>query len=485
MIELQGIHKRFGSIVAVDDVSLRVAPGEVVALLGENGAGKSTLMKILYGVCRPDAGVVRVDGHPLPLGSSRAARRAGIGMVFQQFSLIPALSVRENLMLAYPRAPRWLPPHARAWRDVCEVLQTLLPDLSPRMRAGELTVGQKQLLELAKLLNMGARTLIFDEPTSVLARPEAELLWGHIRRVASAGAAVVLITHKLEDVEACADRVAVLRAGRLVGETRAVNDRTTLLGWALGGAPLPAPAPRGEIGAPRLVVRGATARVDSQRVAIDHLDVGRGELLGVAGVTGNGQEVLARLLAGVVRAERGRVELDGEAPAARADEIGFVPEQPLHNGVAADLSVLANVVAPRVRRLSLVPRWTAERTRALRLLSEADVRPLRLDMPAGALSGGNLQKLVVARELDGQPRLVVACYPTMGLDAGAASAVLDRLRAAAAGGAAVVWISEDLERLFERADRIAVLHAGVLHPPLPAQQVTRQRLGALMTGAAA
>ena len=501
-LELRGIGKRFGPVVAVDGVDLAVRGGEVLALLGENGAGKSTLVKIVYGDQRADAGELRVDGRPVRFDGPRDARAAGIGMVFQQFSLVPALTVAENLMLAWPSAPRWLPPRAAAWQTVLRTLREIAPEIEPSRRARELSVGEKQLVELVKVLNLGARLVILDEPTSVLARPEAERLWTQIRALARSGAAVILITHKLEDVDACASRVAVMRAGRLVGETSAVGDRDTIVGWMMGAAPPPAPrralpAPAAPA-IPRLVVRGLLAREGgggavgpATQLDCPALEVAAGEVLGVAGVTGNGQELLGRVLAGVTAPASGTVLLDGRdvrdhgVPDAAAGDgaIAYLAEQPSLNGCAPELSLMENLSALRVRTLPFFPRWRQLRPAASALLERFDVRPRDPDRPAGALSGGNLQKMAVARELGQTPSLVVSCYPTMGLDLAATAAIAGHLLALADRGAAVVWISEELDQLLEHADRIAVLHGGRLRGPVPAAQATRASLGAWMSGA--
>jgi general nucleoside transport system ATP-binding protein len=482
-LELRGISKRYGQTQACDAVDLTIAPGEVLALLGENGAGKSTLMKLLYGVESPDAGEIRRDGEPVRIGSPSRALELGIGMVFQQFSLIPAFTVAESLSLGAPDIPFFWPLQSRAHARAIERLRELLPDVDPELPVSELGVGERQLLELGKVLTRGAQVLILDEPTSVLSAPDAERLWSRIRGLARAGHSVVLITHKLEDVEACADRVVVMRAGRVVHETREVRQRDALVKAMLSGE-APAVKPRtAQPGRPLLSVQGLSAERAGVSLGELSFEVHSGEIFGIAGVSGNGQELLSRVLAGVAEARSGRVHVDGVEFAPGA--VGYVPEQPLLNGCAGALSVLLNLRALQVPTLPFWLDGGAARRQAAALMERFDVRPRDLERPAGTLSGGNVQKLVIARELSREPRLVVACFPTMGLDVAAAAAVLTELSRAAERGAAVVWISEDLDALLAHADRIGVLYRGKLRGPVSRDAASRVRLGAWMTGAAA
>ncbi len=483
-VSLSRIDKRFGAVCANDGVSLEIAAGEVLALLGENGAGKSTLMKILYGALTPDGGEIHVDGKRVRFDSPRDARGRGIGMVFQQFSLVPTLTVAENLLLGAKGAPFFWSAARELRKRALESLHELAPGLSPDRLARDLSVGEKQLVELAKVLWQGAELVILDEPTSLLSRPEAELLWQRIRGLRSSGRSVVLITHKLEDVAACADRAVVMRAGRVVRETRGVQDRAALvaamMGESAGGARRRTRA-QGEV---LLDVSHVSAQ--GGQLGDLNFDVRAGEIVGIAGVTGNGQELLGRLLAGCIAPETGSLRLAGEPLAGPSDpRIGYIPEQPRYNGIAAGLSVQVNLTALGLSRQRFWLGRGAGKEEASTLLERFDVRPRELDRPAETLSGGNLQKLVAARELGVPRKLVVACFPTMGLDVVASAALMSELEAQAESGAAVVWIGEDLDVLLEHADRVAVLHRGRLRGPTPVPQASKAELGFWMSGVAA
>jgi general nucleoside transport system ATP-binding protein len=485
-VELAGVSKRFGAVLANDGVDLSLRAGEVCALLGENGAGKSTLMKLLYGVLEPDSGVISIDGKPVRIDSPRVARAQGIGMLFQQFSLIDALSVSDNLLLGAHHVPFWLFGRTRARARAEQQLAALAPDIDPRRFVRDLSPGEKQLVELSKVLGAGARLVILDEPTSVLARPEAERLWQRLRELARAGHTVVLITHKLEDVAACADRAVVLRAGRVVLETREVSASDVLVSAMLGRELEPAPLRPARLEqAERLRVSDVSAASGDQRLERVSFSLARGEILGIAGVTGNGQELLGRVLAGVVAPREGSVSLDRQSLRGPADaRVAYVPEQPMVYALAASLPLLVNLHALELRRLPWWLSLDAQRAPAERLLERFDVQPRELDRPAGTLSGGNAQKLVLARELSGEPALIVVCFPTMGLDAAASQRLLGELAAHAERGAAVVWIGEDLDALLGHADRVAVLYRGALRGPIPTRGADRQALGLWMAGAA-
>ena len=492
-LRMDGIGKRFGALTALDGVDFEALPGEVTALVGENGAGKSTLMKILYGMHRADSGTVTLDGVALSSGSPREAVARGVGMVFQQFSLIPALTVRENLALALPRAPWLLGCGARRLHNVAARLRELAPDIDPDQHVSQLSIGQMQLVELAKVLNQEARLIVLDEPTAVLAPAEAQRLWALIRVLRESGIAVILITHKLQDVHACADRIAVLRGGRLVASQNAAGlDDAQIVSLMVGDHLPPPPSPVAEPRAGvRLWIKGASAAGDAGKVAGIDLQLRAGELLGVAGVSGNGQTTLAEAVAGITPLTSGEIILDGvqlRAPRVRpvpCTAVAYIPEQPLRNAVAPDLSLAVNLALRRIASLPFLPRPAVMEEQAQALLQLYGVRPADPKALAQALSGGNLQKLVAARELSSTPAVVVACYPTMGLDVTATAQIYEALFELARRGSAVLWISEDLGDLLRYSHRIAVMLGGRVVQVLDTRQTQAAEVGAWMTGSKA
>ncbi len=483
-VSLERVSKTFGENAAVRSVSLQIAAGEVVALLGENGAGKSTLMKVLYGVYPPTDGEIIIDGVKKIFSTPADAQRAGLGMVFQAFNLIPNLTATENLMLSSPETGWFTGGRGRSRQAAADAIYRMGNGLDPEARVGDLAVGEQQLLELIRVVESNASLIILDEPTSVLTPSETEALYKRVRELASAGKAVVFITHKMEDVVACATRVCVLRRGELVAELKTAEiTKAALVNHFVGNDIACSPVERPAKTATRLYIKNLSGERDHDRVEEIDFSLERGEILGVAGISGSGQRLLADLLVGLYSPTTGEVLLDGlslHEPGYERDKICYIPEQPRFNAVAEDLDLDLNLALKRIRRLpwwnttSVEPVETADR------LKRFDVRPPNPRLKAGALSGGNLQKLVLARELGQACDMVVACYPTMGLDLRAIHSVHRYLLEQAEQGACVIWISEDLDELLHYTHRIGVLSRGKLLGLGATADTNRSKIGEWM-----
>jgi general nucleoside transport system ATP-binding protein len=496
LVEAREISKRYPMVLANDRVDISLRAGEVHALLGENGAGKSTLSRILYGFTLPDAGEILVDGYAAALRSPRDARALGIGMVFQSFTLIPALSVVENIALFLPD----LPAVVRG-RDVARRVRAMAErfGLSVRLSAlvRDISVGEQQKVEVLKLLLADARVLILDEPTKVLAPHEVDELFRVFAALKAEGYAILFITHKLREVLASADRVTVMRQGRVAGTLpRAELSEGALLSLMFGGqaARTPAaPAPRRDAAGPTLLeLRGACTRATGTETSLHEVDLAlrAGEVVGIAGVSGNGQKELGDVILGLRPLSRGTRSFMGEDATrwsigrVRRAGVAFVPEDPLGMAAVGFMSIRENLSLGTGRRYArgLGVDWAA-----LGSDMEASYRRLGFTLPAlGApirsLSGGNLQRAVVARELAGNPRLVVALYPTRGLDVVSAVAVRGLLRSVRDAGSGVLFISEDLEELEETADRLLVMFGGRVVGEFRRGEWDAGRVGHLMTG---
>jgi ABC-type uncharacterized transport system ATPase subunit len=483
LLQLREIHKRFGRVQALTGAGLVARAGEVHALLGENGAGKTTLMHVASGMIVPDAGEVLVDGIQRRLKSPREARAAGIGLVHQHFTSIPALTVAENVALFAGWQVR---PRELALR-VKELTSRLNLPLEPDARAGTLPVALLQRLEIVKALAGDARVLLLDEPTGVLAPSEAEELLARARAFADAGGAVVLITHKLDEALRGADRVTVLRRGAVVMEQRVEGlGSRELVEAMIGDASLldePAPAAFRVEDAPRRVhVAGLeVARESGLGMAVKQASLGirAGEIVAVAGIEGNGQRELLRAIAGVLPVFRGTREV--------SRPIAFIPEDRTTEGLIPELSVTENVVLGLGRSASWVRRgrldWRAARARTAALLTEFAVVAPGPDARAASLSGGNQQKLIIARALERVPEVIIAENPTRGLDVQAARAVHDRIRAAASRGVAVLLYSSDLDEVMAVGQRIVVMARGTLREAKPG--ASRTEIGTMMLGGTA
>ena len=502
VLRLSGITKRFGALVANDAVSLELGAGEVLALLGENGAGKSTLVSILFGHYVADAGSIEAFGRPLPPGQPKASLAAGIGMVHQHFTLADNLSVLDNVVLG--TEPLWQPFSRRreARAKLAEVAGRFGLPVDPDARVGSLSVGERQRVEILKALYRGARILILDEPTAVLTPQESEALFGTLGQMVARGLSIVFISHKLGEVLRVSNRIAVLRAGKLVAEASAAGTTEAQLAqWMVGQAvAVPVRRPARQPGEVVCAIEDVSTPAGVRdRLDAVSLQLRAGEIVAVAGVSGNGQVALAELLSGVRRAVSGTVRLDGTslpADPARWVERGVarVPEDRHAVGVIGDLPVWENAVSERLRtrafsRASVVRRAAARR-HAARVVEAFDVRGGGLLAPTRSLSGGNMQKLILGRALlapEGEaatPRLIVAHQPTWGLDIGAVSYVQQQLIAARDAGAAVLLISDDLDEVMTLGDRIAVMHHGRLTDARRADDWTREGIGLAMAGAA-
>jgi ABC-type uncharacterized transport system ATPase subunit len=498
-IAAHSIWKTYGRVVANRNVSIAVRPGTVHAVLGENGAGKSTLMKILYGAETPDRGTIMVGGEQVRLRGPRDAIALGVGMVFQHFGLVPSLTAAENVALGVePR--RGVAIDRAAVRDQLKrVSADAGLDVNPDERVGAMSAARQQRVEILKALFRGARTLILDEPTALLTPQERRGLYGAIRTLAAGGATIVLITHKLGEVEELADDVTVMRTGEVVAS--GPYERFThadLVRHMVGDVSVSARRTRAT---PGDVVLSATdvavTRRGAAAVSVPALHVRAGEIVGLAGVEGNGQLDLVDALAGLRPGGRGTLTVAGRAHdlarldnrTARRAGIGYVPEDRLAAGIAPDESVAANLVAATVatgafQRGGLLSR-RAIRTRAEELVREYGVRCRDVGQRVGDLSGGNIQKVLLARELAAGPRALLVAEPTRGLDIAAAALIHERLAAAAEAGTALLVQSSDLEELLTITTRILVLYRGAIAADLPnTPRLTAERLGELMLGAA-
>ena len=493
-VVLTGIVKRFPGVVACDGAALEVRAGEIHALLGENGAGKSTLMNVLAGLYQPDQGQIRLHGEAVRLRSPRDAIARGVGMVHQHFMLVPTLTVAENLALGLD-APRFALPRRALEEHAARLAHEAGLLVDPSARVWQLSVGEQQRVEILKVLQRGARVLILDEPTAVLAPSEVQPLFQALRALAAAGRSVVLITHKLAEVHAVADRATVLCHGRVqaAGLDVASTSQAELARLMVGdlGAPPQAGATRAA-GKTVLEVHGLSAESDRGLPALRGLElqVRAGEIYGVAGVSGNGQRELIEVLAGLRPCTTGRVVLEGvdrtgASPATlRGAGVAHVPEDRLALGVAPRLSVAENLLLTTRRRTGW---WLPPARLEAEARERAAVTALPLpppSTPAGTLSGGNLQRVILARELADRPRLLLAAQPTRGLDVGAATAVHHLLRAQADAGAAVVLVSEDLDEVLALADRVGVLYDGRMVGEQASPDFDATALGRWMTGAA-
>ncbi|MEZ0187889.1 ABC transporter ATP-binding protein [Ralstonia solanacearum] len=491
--------KRYPSVVANDSVSLTVAPGEIHAVLGENGAGKSTLMKIIFGAVQPDAGEMQLDGRPVEIANPHQARALGIAMVFQHFSLFDTLTVAENILLGLPANHGDL----RDLRDVAEQVRTTgdrygLP-LEPHRHVHTLSVGERQRVEIVRALLTRPRLLILDEPTSVLTPQAVEKLFVTLRQLAAEGTSILYISHKLDEIQALCHAATVMRAGKVTGACDPRRETASSLSrMMIGGEPPRELRPQTAPGEVRMEVAGLSLP-KSHAFATELRDIAlqlrSGEIVGIAGVSGNGQQELLAALSGEdARAAAQTVMIDGE-PVARLDPrarrkrgLSFVPEERLGRGAVPSLSLAANTLlthqrAPQVQGgvLGLINKKAAAGL-AAGIIQRFGVKAGGPDALAKSLSGGNLQKFIVGREIECAPRVLIVAQPTWGVDVGAAAQIHNEILALKAAGCAILIVSEELDELFALCDRLHVIANGRLSPSTPTHATDREQIGLWMSG---
>jgi len=497
MLEMRGITKRFPGVLANDAIDLSVNAGTVHTLLGENGAGKSTLMKILFGLYQPDEGEILIDGEPANVSSPADAIARHIGMIHQHFMLVPTLTVAENVALGIKSARGFRTDLDSVSERVAAISDQYNLHVDPSIEIWKLAVGERQRVEIIKALYRDARLLVLDEPTAVLTPQEVEELFVILEQMKTDQKGLVFISHKLREVMAISDDITVLRNGKVTGHTTpARTDRQGLADMMVGREVLLAPnRPEVEVGTTRLKIRNLKVMSDRGTVAVNgvDLDVQSGEILGIAGVSGNGQRELAEAVVGLRAAEAGSSIMVNETEAVgshtkaiRDAGLAYVPEERMKDGAIGDFTVSENIMLvdhadPRYVHRGLLRR-TEIREQSQKLVDQFAVKTPSLETPTSSLSGGNIQKVILARELATEPTVLIAAQPTRGVDIGAAEYIHSRLIDQRGEGTAAVMISEDLDELLGLADRIAVMFEGRIMAIIDIADATREGLGLLMAG---
>ncbi|MEM6888547.1 MAG: ABC transporter ATP-binding protein [Pseudomonadota bacterium] len=493
LLSLVGLTKAYPGVIANNDVSLSIAPGEVHALLGENGAGKSTLVKMIYGLVKPDQGDMTLNGTAFTPAEPRAARAAGVGMVFQHFSLFDALTVAENIALGMENPPKMHTLSAQ----IREVSDTYGLPLAPDRIVGDLSAGERQRVEIIRCLLQEPKLLIMDEPTSVLTPQEVEILFQTLRKLSAEGTAILYISHKLEEIRTLCDTATILRLGRVVATCTPRETTAREMAEMMVGKMLATPTRAGkDLGDVILETRGLS-QPNAHAFGVPLRDISiqlrAGEVLGIGGVAGNGQDELLSALSGETRTPAGNVFLRGEdigalGPVERR-RLGLLaaPEERLGHAAAPDMSLTENALLTGADRQGLARGgfldWGAARSFAETIILTFDVRTPGAANAARSLSGGNLQKFVIGREVLQRPDVLVVNQPTWGVDASAAAAIRQALLDLAKGGAALIVISQDLDELIEISDRFAALNEGRLSSSEPTSQLNVERIGLMMGGA--
>lgn len=491
-LEISGVSKSFGDNLANDNISLTLAKGEIVALLGENGAGKTTLMNILFGHYVPDAGNVSVMGKQLPQGKPREAIRAGIGMVHQHFSLAPNLTVLENVITGTQGIWSLATDIKSARQKLLDISQRFGLIVDPDARLGDLSVGEQQRVEILKALYNDAQILVLDEPTAVLTNIEAEQMFSTLKDMAKQGLSLIFISHKLDEVMATADRIFVLRGGKSVAERQVEHTNKSELAELMVGREVNRPVR--EVSEPGDVIFNASGvsvlQGGVERLKNVDFHVREGEVLGIIGVSGNGQATLAQLLSGTAKRSKGSMTFfsdevgDLTVPEVVELGIGRIPEDRNHEGVIGEMAIWENAILERIPEFS--KNGLVDRTAGMKFADEVidafDVRGATPTKRIRLLSGGNMQKLILGRNLLRQPRLLLAAQPARGLDEGAVAAVHERILNARKEGTGVILISEDLDEVLALADRIQAIVGGKLSPSVSAEDADARKMGLMMSG---
>ncbi len=493
-LRLVGITKQFGPFIANNSISLTVPTGCIHGLLGENGAGKSTLMNILSGLYQPDEGKIFLDKKPIDIKTPADAIKHGIGMIHQHFMLVPQLTVVENIVLGSADSLR-LNIKAQA-KEITQLGKDYGLEVPPLARVGDLPVGIQQRVEILKVLYRQARILILDEPTAVLTPAEITAFLQVLRRLAARACTIIFISHKLDEVMAVCDEVTVLRQGNVVA-TRAIaqTNRTELArlmvdrSVEINTRPIPQSAGKVILNLKNVWANAAAISAQSKTHAILalrglSLQVRAGEIVGIAGVDGNGQRELADAIAGLIPIQKGTIEIGSEAAAQQP--IAYIPEDRQQQGLILSFSIAHNLILKAFSKLPFCRRWILQRAEiaahAKSAIQTFDIRAASAQLKAGQLSGGNQQKVILARELAGEPGVIIAMQPTRGLDIGAIAAVQQSLLAQRSRGAAILYISTELEDVMAMSDRLAVIYRGQLVDILEASSATLEQVGALMVG---
>jgi general nucleoside transport system ATP-binding protein len=496
LVQMRGIVKKFPGVVANDHVDLDIYAGEIHALLGENGSGKSTVMSVLAGLYKPDAGEILIDGAPFAFGSPRDAIAAGVGMVHQHFKLVEPFTVAQNMQLG-ERQGSFLLSDMGIRGEIKEFEQRFGLAVNPDAPVWQLSVGEKQRVEIVRMLYRGSKVLILDEPTAVLTPQETSELFVNMKKMAAAGCAVVFITHKMNEVQEVADRVTVLRSGKVSGTMLCRDVHAQELVWLMVGREIvlnTEHCPHGECGAKVASLYNVNAFNDSGRPGLNGVSISlfAGQIFGIAGVSGNGQKELAEVLTGLRPVTDGTVEFMGESvtnlPPSELIRrgISYVPEDRLGMGLVPGLDAVENMLLKSYTHPEFSGRWLIHRqaaeARTAELVRQYNVKLAGLNQPVRSMSGGNLQKLLLAREIAGHPKLIIVVYPARGLDVGATESIHNLLMELRDQGTSILLISEDLDELMKLSDRVGVMFGGRIAGNFAIEEVDLEEVGLLMMG---